>query len=174
MKNTHRLLLVAALVATEMLCAQPVASDGGSERGPRRGGPGGPGGHGRFHPILRVLDADKNGKISAGEIAGAASALQTLDTDADGSVGAVELRPARPGMRPTPPADAPERPAGSARGPGFRPHPIDPVMLALDANSDGALAAAEIANAPASLKALDTNSDGKLTRDELRPLPPVE
>jgi Ca2+-binding EF-hand superfamily protein len=47
-------------------------------------------------------------------------------------------------------------------------------MLALDANSDGALSASEIANAPASLRALDANGDGKLTRDELRPLPPVE
>lgn len=45
-------------------------------------------------------------------------------------------------------------------------------MLALDANGDGTLSAAEIANAPASLAALDTNKDGKLTFDELRPLPP--
>ena len=46
-------------------------------------------------------------------------------------------------------------------------------MLALDADTDGALSAAEIGNAVASLKALDANSDGKLTRDELRPLPPA-
>jgi hypothetical protein len=49
-----------------------------------------------------------------------------------------------------------------------------PLMLALDANSDGDLSAAEISNAPASLLALDANKDGKLTRDELRPLPPTE
>jgi hypothetical protein len=49
---------------------------------------------------------------------------------------------------------------------------VDPVMLALDANGDGSLAMAEIANAAASLRALDANADGKLTRDELRPLPP--
>ena len=53
-------------------------------------------------------------------------------------------------------------------------HPlrVDPVMFALDANADGNLAAAEIANAAGSLRALDENQDGKLTRDELRPLPP--
>ena len=47
-------------------------------------------------------------------------------------------------------------------------------MLALDANSDRALDAAEINNATNSLKALDANSDGKLTPDELRPLPPAQ
>ena len=45
-------------------------------------------------------------------------------------------------------------------------------MFALDANADGSLANAEIANAAASLRALDGNQDGKLTREELRPLPP--
>ena len=49
-----------------------------------------------------------------------------------------------------------------------------PVMLALDANNDGTLSAAEIANAPASLKALDANHDGGLSRDELQPLPPAK
>jgi hypothetical protein len=84
-------------------------------------------------------------------------------------------------MRPARPADAPERPADAPSRKGTPPdadgtqrtRPSDPVMLALDANSDHALSAAEIANATASLKALDANGDGKLTRDELRPLPPA-
>ena len=46
-------------------------------------------------------------------------------------------------------------------------------MLALDANSDGALSAAEIAKAATSLAALDLNKDGQLTVDEFRPLPPA-
>ena len=53
------------------------------------------------------------------------------------------------------------------------PRHSDPVMLALDADTDGTLSTGEIANAVASLRALDANSDGKLTRDELRPLPPT-
>lgn len=169
MKNAHRLLLVAALITTEILCAQTAPANGGP--GPRRGGPGGPGGPGRLPPVLRVLDADKDGEISAPEIAASAASLATLDANKDGTLATDELRPAHPGMRGTPPADAPARPA---RGPGAHARPILPVMLALDANADGALSAPEIANAPASLKALDANADGKLTRDELRPLPPVE
>jgi hypothetical protein len=46
-------------------------------------------------------------------------------------------------------------------------------MLALDANADGILGAAELANATRSLSALDGNKDGALSRDELRPLPPT-
>ena len=42
-------------------------------------------------------------------------------------------------------------------------------MEALDANHDGVIDAAEIANASAALKALDKNGDGQLTQDELRP-----
>ena len=42
-------------------------------------------------------------------------------------------------------------------------------MLALDANADGALSAAEIANAPASLAALDVDHDGRLSGSEIHP-----
>ncbi len=51
--------------------------------------------------------------------------------------------------------------------PGF--HPPNPLMVALDADKDGTLSAAEISGAPAALAKLDTNGDGKLTPDELRP-----
>jgi Ca2+-binding EF-hand superfamily protein len=178
MKTPHRLLLVAALITAEIICAQ-TAPAGGPERGGPRG-PGGPGGPGRFHPVIRALDADKDGEISSAEIANAPAALSALDADKDGTVTIAELRPAHPARRGTPPADAPARPARPARPDGAsqpsadHSRPIDPVMLALDANADHALSAAEIANAAASLKALDANADGKLTRDELRPLPPVE
>lgn len=165
MKKLHCLAATLALTATSFLAAQ--TSDEAAPRGPHRGPPGGrgPGGHGgpRGNPIVRVLDADKNGELSAEEIAAAPTSLATLDTNADGTVSAEELHPGRPANAPTPPADAPAR-----------PHPVFPVMLALDANKDGALSAAEIKNAAASLKALDANGDGKLTRDELRPLPPTE
>lgn len=42
-----------------------------------------------------------------------------------------------------------------------------PVNNALDANHDGEVSAAEIANAPAALRTLDKNHDGKLTEDEV-------
>jgi hypothetical protein len=137
--------------------------------GPRHGGPGhGPGGH----PIVRVLDTDKDGTLSAAELAAAATGLLTLDTNSDGALSAEEIH-ARPANAPTPPADAPARPANATgTPPADRPHPTDPVMLALDADANGSLSAAEIANAPKSLAALDLNKDGKLTPDEYRPLPP--
>lgn len=50
--------------------------------------------------------------------------------------------------------------------------PPPPVMAALDANKDGVIDAAEIANASAALAKLDKNEDGKLTEDELRPAHP--
>lgn len=166
MNTLHCFAVTLSLTAASLLSAQTTAETG--PHGPRRG-PGGPGGHGgpRGNPVVRVLDTDKNGELSAAEISSAAASLATLDKNADGAVTADELRPARPADAPTPPADAPARS-------GRRGRPADPVMLALDANQDGALSAGEIANAPASLKALDGNADGKLTREELRPLPPTE
>ena len=56
-------------------------------------------------------------------------------------------------------------PGGFGRGGEMR----SPAFLALDADHDGAISAAEIANAAAALKLLDKNGDGKLTEDEVRP-----
>ena len=163
MKKLQYVSAMLALTTAGVLSAQ--TSDTTAPRGPHRGGHRGPGGPG--HPIVRALDADKNGEISAEEITAAPAALAKLDANSDGVVAIDELRPARPADAPTPPAGAKARMAARA-------HPDDLMMLALDANKDGALSATEIAGAVASLKALDANSDGKLTRDELRPLPPAK
>lgn len=58
---------------------------------------------------------------------------------------------------------------GGPGGPGMRRMPPSPLMEVLDANHDGVIDEAEIANASAALKTLDKNGDGKLTQDELRP-----
>ena len=44
---------------------------------------------------------------------------------------------------------------------------LSPVLDALDANRDGEISAAEIANAPEALKSLDRNGDGKLSAGEV-------
>jgi hypothetical protein len=172
MKKLHAIIALVALASASTLLAQ--TTDGSGKRGPHRGGPRGGG-----HAIVLALDADKDGEISATELANAKTALAALDKNGDGNVTMDEMRPARPANAPTPPAGATAptggrtRPSGGTSG-DMDSHPIDPVMLALDANKDGALSSGEINNAVASLKVLDANSDGKLTRDELRPLPPVK
>ena len=72
---------------------------GGGPGGPG-GGPGGPGG-GRggpermmaMMPIIKALDADKNGEISMAEIENAVAALKTLDKNKDGSLSMEEIMP---------------------------------------------------------------------------------
>ena len=62
-------------------------------------------------------------------------------------------------------------PGGNQNGGGQR-RPMPPILKALDANGDGVIDAAEIANASKALLTLDKNGDGKLTADELRPQRP--
>ena len=50
----------------------------------------------KFLPVLIALDADKNGEISADEIANATTALKTLDKNSDGKLTEEELRPNGP------------------------------------------------------------------------------
>ncbi|HVU99779.1 MAG TPA: hypothetical protein VHH88_00355 [Verrucomicrobiae bacterium] len=60
--------------------------------------------------------------------------------------------------------------SGGPGGPQGRHHrPPPPIIAALDANHDGVIDEAEIANASAALKSLDKNGDGKLTMDEVMP-----
>jgi hypothetical protein len=72
----------------------------------------------------------------------------------------------------TPPAGGSPPEGGMPGGPGPGHHPRHPLEQALDANGDGVIDAAEIANAVAALKKLDKNGDGKLTADEYRPSRP--
>lgn len=172
MKRTLR-LFVASLAGSLTLTAlaQPDGPRGHGEGGPR-GGPGrGPGAF-----LVRALDPDHNHELSADEIAQAPAALRSLDRNGDGLVTRDELRPARPEGAKARPADASPSGEHGGRPPGpptGRGRPVDPVLLALDADGDGQLSAAEIGRATASLLALDLNHDGKLSEEELRPLPPV-
>ena len=70
----------------------------------------------------------------------------------------------------TTPSDQGHPPGGPGPGgPRFHRFPPPPLFAALDANHDGVIDQAEIANASAALLKLDKNGDGKLTRDELMP-----
>ncbi|MFM8583584.1 MAG: hypothetical protein ACKOFW_19140, partial [Planctomycetaceae bacterium] len=71
--------------------------------GPGPGGPGGPGPDGpggpgpgqmlRMLPLMKSLDANGDGVISAEEIENAAAALKKLDKNGDGKLSDEELRP---------------------------------------------------------------------------------
>ncbi len=68
----------------------------------------------------------------------------------------------------------PGGPGSGPSGPGGRRRPPMALFGALDANHDGVIDAAEIANAAEALKSMDKNGDGSLTMDELmgpRPTP---
>lgn len=152
-------------------------------------GPG-TGGHRPQPPIFAALDANHDGIISASEIANAAAALKTLDKNVDGKLTPDEYRPPRPAGAGAPRNVTPQAQPGQARPlgadlansthpqnvPGPKtglPHPPKPpIDLALDADQDGIISAAEIANAATSLKRLDKSGDGALTPDECLPQRP--
>lgn len=179
--------LAVGLSAFNMV-AQPKERPQGGRPGPREGGPDGPGHKMMVPPLIVALDANKDGTISADEIANASAAIKSLDKNGDGAVQMEELRPKPPegegkdGERKGPPPGG-QRPDGERKGPrpggqgpdggkDFHP-PIPPVIGALDANGDKTISADEIANASAALKKLDKNGDGALQKEETRPeLPP--
>ncbi len=107
--------------------------------------PGGP-----LRLVLQALDTDKDGSLSAAEIAAAPKTLLTLDRNADGQLTPDELAP------------RPENAGASA-------DELVKQLLAFDKNGDGVLSMDEV---PARMQSMfsrgDTNRDGKLTQDEIR------
>ena len=95
-----------------------------------------------------------------------ASVCSSLAQDADNRPPRGERPPQGEG-RPDSPDGGPRRGPGGPGGDSQRQRP--PLIAALDANNDGVIDEAEMANATAALKKLDKNGDGKLTMDELMP-----
>lgn len=90
--------------------AEGAARGGAERRGPGAGRP-----MAFRSPLMVVLDVNKDGALSAREIANAAKALLKLDEDGDGALSREELRPPRPEGRTRPGAG---EGAGERRGPG--------------------------------------------------------
>lgn len=137
---------------------RPEGAPAGAPDRPGQGGPV-PGG-----PVLRALDADGDGEISASEIEGAAKALAKLDKNSDGKLTRDEIGPP-PGMRPDARSAEAARPAG---GGAFAEQFIARLKEA-DKNGDKKISKEE---APDRLKEnfdrADRNSDGQLDESELK------
>jgi len=103
------IVLITITSAVTLSAIYALAQDAGGER--RFGGPGGPGGPRQPMPIIAALDANKDGKIDASEIANAAAALKALDKNNDGELTPDEFAGPRPGGRR----------GGPEGGPGQRP-----------------------------------------------------
>lgn len=58
-------------------------------------------------PLIKALDTDADGTISASELAGAPESLKSLDKDGDGELSPEELRPQGPPPHDGPPEDGP-------------------------------------------------------------------
>ncbi len=111
-------------------------------------------------PVMTVLDTNKNGELSAAEIAGASASLLTLDADKDGVLSAKELRPAPP-----------EAPKDKEK-----PQPGEQIMR-LDTDGDGFVSLEEFtAPVTAQMKevfaSIDTSKDEKIDKDEAAAAPP--
>jgi hypothetical protein len=154
MKTTLLLALIAG--NTLPLFAQEPPSDG--PNGHRPPPP----------PLLVALDTNKDGVISADELAKASDSLKTLDKNSDGQLTKDEFCP-KPPPRPQARKD---KASGKSESTTQRPPPPSPLVKALDANKDRVIASDEITGASAALATLDKNSDGQLTKDEFAPKPP--
>jgi Ca2+-binding EF-hand superfamily protein len=126
---------------------------------------------GELQETLMAFDKNKDGKLSKDELPERMQGMfDRGDTNKDGFLTSDEI--AKLAGDQTAPPGGGLRGEGRGGGPGRGPGGFmrfDPLLAALDADHDGIVSAAEIANAPATLRTLDKNGDGQLTEDEVRP-----
>ncbi len=173
---TKLMIIVAALAfVADSARSQPAEGRGRFEG---RGGFGG-GFPPEFFPgivIMAALDADKDGALSADEIANAAAALKKLDKNGDGKVGRDEIRTELEKLRP------PRREQGGFGGGlrrggqggaagGFGRRSFLDRIMEHDKNADGKISARELPERMAGLMDRgDKNKDGFLEKSEIETL----
>lgn len=127
-------------------------------------------------PIMKALDVDEDGQLSASEIENASKSLLKLDKNGDGILNADELRP-EPGAMPMfAGGGGPGGPGGpgggGAGGPGG-PGAGGPAMMlrmleTRDTNKDGKLSGDEIPEQMRPrLSMIDENGDGSIDKAEI-------
>ncbi len=172
MKPVKLAALVLTLTVPAISIAQPPEGDRRQERPPEerqdRPRDGGPDGRPRFpNPVLEAIDADKNGELSAEEIANAATALKTLDKNSDGKLDMVEMRPNFEGMGRGfgGPPGAPG--FGGGQGGGGSEEMMNR-LIAMDANKNGKLEKDEVPERMQSMfTRADKNEDGAIDKEEM-------
>ena len=172
MKPVKLAALVLTLTVPAISIAQPPEGDRPQERPPEgrqeRPRDGGPDGRPRFpNPVLEAIDADKNGELSAEEIANAATALKTLDKNSDGKLDMVEMRPNFEGMG----RGFGGPPGGPGLGSGQGGGGAEEMMnrlIAMDANKNGKLEKDEVPERMQSMfTRADKNEDGAIDKEEM-------
>ena len=151
----HKFILMFAILATLSMSSLAHAQRGGQrgEGGPRGGQRGG---QRPASPMMTALDANKDGKLSAEEIANAATALKTLDKNKDGVIDANELAPPR----------GPGGPGGQGGAQGGRSSQMVERIMARDTDGDGKVSREE-AGESRFFDRMDADSDGFVTKAEI-------
>ena len=132
--------------------------------GPPRGAPGeaAPTSPDELTAILMDFDRNGDGRLTSAELPERfAGLLARADANKDAALTAAEI---------TASAAATPAPEGEGGRGGGRGRGGDPLVLAIDADRDGAVSAEEIRQAPTALRTLDRNADGQVTPDESRPM----
>ena len=144
----HKFILMFAILATLSMSSLAHAQRG--EGGPRGGQRGG---QRPASPMMTALDANQDGKLSAEEIANAATALKTLDKNKDGVIDANELAP-------------PRGPGGQGGAQGGRSSQMVERIMARDTDGDGKVSREE-AGESRFFDRMDADSDGFVTKAEI-------
>lgn len=158
-------ILAAVSISSVSMAQRP--NRGGQDGGRRGGGERGQRGDRPrpISPLMAALDVDKDGKLSAEEIAGAAKALRTLDKNSDGSLDVAELTPQREGRQGGGPGG--QRGGGGRGGFGDPSAMVDRIMER-DTDEDGKVSKEEAGERMAAFFGrMDSDKDGFLTRKEV-------
>lgn len=141
-------------------------------------------------PVLKAVDANSDGSISAAELAGAPARLRTLDKNADGKLVRAEAAVSLIALRGSGPGPGPGREGrgegggregrGEGRGereeeqipsPGPTADDLLKSLLTFDKNKDGKLQKAELpARLQGTLERADADKNNVLDADELKKL----